>query len=627
LKRLIVENFFLMLIYLALFYLLLYLLPTSLLVCAVIFIIIMLMTFDYVKSITKKIISTQISSIENKLNVFNNKLNSIVDYHELMAEYFALFNDILYERAWAFYVFEESFFKLTKTVSNNPNTNLPPEIALTIPLKNLEPVAVKNLFNAGKNGANFNKSVFLEKNLNYLIPIAGKSQIAALLFTTEQNTKFLTASYSKKTAYRVLSKSGQILENTGLYLDLLQKNLEIKKLFQVSEKILSTFNTDEILSFLLEVLYELSWCDAAAIFLIESESGKLHRQVSKGYNKNVNLDLKLGQGAAGWVAQNKKISLLEDVSKSDQYFPARDQTKSQVVLPLQIRNEIIGVLCLESDEIGFYTENSLELLNLFANQAAISLYNAKQHEISLEKKSLEHELINAGNVQQVLTPKRPPVFEHLSISFSSIPSKIVSGDLFDLVPMEKTKLGVMIGDVSGKGAGAAIMMSLVLAGFRAYKKTQFAVCEVVAKLNNLLEESTSSGNYATFFYTIISTDNNTLTFTNAGHNPPFLIRSDGTVEKLKEGGIVLGFLTNQTYMQKTVPFEKDDILFCYTDGLTEAMNMEEEEFGEYRILQILKNNRHLNSYELKTEILKTVRKFTGKKDIEDDQTMLIIKHV
>ena len=143
----------------------------------------------------------------------------------------------------------------------------------------------------------------------------------------------------------------------------------------------------------------------------------------------------------------------------------------------------------------------------------IALYNAKQYEISLSKKHLEHELVNAAKVQKVLLPQRTPVYDHLQISFSHIPSKLVSGDLFDLAAINDHTLGLVVGDVSGKGAGAAIMMSLVLAGFRAYKKSRLAVCEVVARLNNLLEESVSDGRFATFFYALLSTEKKQITFT------------------------------------------------------------------------------------------------------------------
>jgi sigma-B regulation protein RsbU (phosphoserine phosphatase) len=184
----------------------------------------------------------------------------------------------------------------------------------------------------------------------------------------------------------------------------------------------------------------------------------------------------------------------------------------------------------------------------------------------------------------------------------------------------------MIGDVSGKGAQAAIMMSLLLAGFRAYKKTYLAVCEVVARLNNLLEESISTGHFATFFYALISTKNDTITYTNAGHNTPILIKADGSVQKLAGGGMVLGFLANEIYTQKSMPFKKGDTLICYTDGISEAMDLNDIEFGEERFLQVLRKNIELKSYDLKKIILEEIRQFTKRDDFIDDLTIIVVKY-
>jgi serine phosphatase RsbU (regulator of sigma subunit) len=214
----------------------------------------------------------------------------------------------------------------------------------------------------------------------------------------------------------------------------------------------------------------------------------------------------------------------------------------------------------------------------------------------------------------------------LNISFAHLASKMVSGDLFDLVPMDDQMLGVIIGDVSGKGAHAAIMMSLILAGFRAFKKSALTVCEIVARLNNLLEESVSEGNYATLVYLILSTRENKMIYTNAGHNPPILLHADGSTEKLMGGGIIIGYLPNQIYTQITKSFQKGDILFCYTDGLTEAINLDGIEFGEERLLQILKKNGHLNSYQLKNLILEEVHNFTRMQEFNDDLTIVIVKY-
>jgi len=556
---------------------------------------------------------------------FENRLNNISSYHEILPEFYHLFNILFPEKSWVFYVFAESSFRIIKYDTSKAEESIPEEIKFQTKNNNKIILDLSDSKIRADIDQYINTDLFLEHHLDTIIPIKGKSQTVALIFANKSTLEFLNNHEISGKAERVLLRAGQILENTALYLDLIQRNLEIKKIFEVSEKLLTSLDIEEILEFLLDTLAQVVPYDAGVIFLFDPETKNLYKKVSKGYEGGIDLTLKMGQGACGWVAETRRISLIKNVKYADHYYPIRPQTMSQVSIPLERQDELMGVLSLESDEVGYFTFHSIELLNLFANQAVVALHNAKQYEISITKKHLEHELVNAAKVQKVLLPQRPPVFKNLSISFSHIPSKLVSGDLFDLAPIDDNTLGLVVGDVSGKGAGAAIMMSLVLAGFRAYKKSRLAVCEVVARLNNLLEESVSDGRYATLFYALLSTKKKQITFSNAGHNPPYLFRSDGEIEELWDGGIVLGYLANQVYKQKTISFNKGDILLTYTDGITEALNLDNEEFGEKRLKSVVKNNINLSCLELRNKILEEVDNYTKSDLISDDRTMVIVK--
>jgi sigma-B regulation protein RsbU (phosphoserine phosphatase) len=629
LLRIFFETVLEFLLYLLIFIILVYLFHLSEFISSITIILIFLILHEKIKHFIKISISHKfyksIFQVEQSLLQFNNKLNRTTDYHELLADYSVLFDKIFSDKYWVFYIFETTSFKLLPLSDLSQNMRLPVNIRIKAEeekfIENVNTIAINNIYDII-----FEASDFPENNFDKLVIIDGKSQTIALTFTNSQNLYFLDDKNIADLFARVIRKSGQILENTALYLDIFEKNLQIKKVFEVSEKLLTSLNTNQILDFLLDALDQLIPFDAAVIFLYEPETEKLYTKISKGYAPNTDFPHKIGQGACGWVAKKKQISVIDDVTKSKIYYPARKETRSQAAIPLQIRDELIGILCLESDKLGYFTTQSLDVLNIFANQAAIALNNAKQYEVNLAKQSLEHELLKASKVQKVLLPDRPPSYKDLNISFAHIASKIVSGDLFDLVAIDNKTLGVIIGDVAGKGADAAIMMSVVLAGFRAYKKSFQKVCEIMARLNNLLYESIEDGYYATLFYGIISTDTKVITYTNAGHNPPYLINSDGAFVKLTGGGIVLGFLSNETYTQKTIPFRKGDILVCYTDGITEALNLNDEEYGEKRLLHILQQNLHLNSYELKKTIIKDVNNFTENKDLSDDLTIVIVKY-
>ena len=578
------------------------------------------------KNLRYKNNSGKFTRINDVLIAFGDRLDSISRYHELLTELYNLFNNLFPERTWLFYVYEKTDYQRIEYDTSRWEEDLPENIEFNISKKRHKLIKLKKTNQKSINGLGFNPRKFLQYDIDTLIPVRGQSQVIALLFCSSSNLTFLEESDIKTRAERILQKTAQLLESTALYLDLIQRNLEIKKLFEVSKKILTSLNTSEILDFLLDALIEVVPFDAGVIFLFDPQTKKLFQKASRGYEDGLDLTLKLGQGACGWVAETRKISLIKDTRVADHYFPIRPQTRSQISLPLERQEELMGVISLESNEVGHFTTHSIELLKLFANHAVIALQNARQYEISITKKHLEHELVHAGKVQQVLLPQTPPHLNKLNISFEHIPSKMVSGDLFDLATINEYTLGIVIGDVSGKGAGAAIMMSLVLAGFRAYRKSKLAVCEVVARLNNLLEESVSDGRFATLFYAIISTQDNKITYTNAGHNPPILFRANREFETLSGGGIVLGFLANQIYKQKTIPFKIGDLLLTYTDGITEALNSNGEEFGEERLINLVKNNLQLSSYDLKDLILTKVNQFTQSSEISDDQTLVIIKY-
>ncbi len=561
----------------------------------------------------------RINDLTEILTRFNNDLNRITDYHQMIAAVYQTLTLLFPEDSWCLYIREDGEYHLTQAdwPDTQPN-KLPPVIKITeIPHRQLVEKAELKL---------------AEPEVGDLLPdtfvvLEGKEDILGLIGSRRQSLHFLLFPEIKPLFERIMRKSGQMLENARIYTESIEQHKQIQRLIEISEKLLSSLSTNEILKSILEALDDLIPFDAAVIFLLDEESKLLHPKASKGYGNEVDLTLKVGQGACGWVAENKQISLLVDVNDSDHYYPVRKETRSQVTLPLMIQDELMGVLCLESNSKGYFNDKSLEILNLFANLAVIALNNARQHEISLAKKTLENELIKAGIVQKVLLPRQPPVYKDLNISFEHIASEIVSGDLFDLVPLNDRTLGLLIGDVSGKGAHAAIMMSLVLAGFRAYRKSHLEVCEVVARLNNLLQESISDGRYATLFYCMISIDSASITYTNAGHNPPILIHQDGSFDHLTGGGIVLGYLPNESFTQHRMPFLPGDTLVCFTDGITEALNRQGEEFGESQLQSVLINNRLKSAYDLRNSVLREIRNFTRSKKLSDDITLLIVKHL
>ena len=461
-----------------------------------------------------------------------------------------------------------------------------------------------------------------------ILPFRGHNKIFAFLLIDVNKIPFYGAPKAWKLMEKIQKKAGLILENTALILDLQNRNYQMRKLMEVGQKILSSFDIKTILDFILKNLKKVTHYDAAVIFLVDKKGEKLLNTSFAGYDPEAlkRMHLKVGQGSCGWVVQSGQIEVIDDVRTAEHYFALRKETRSQASIPLVFDNQVLGVICLESNRLAYFNHQLVDLLQLFAQMASIAIHNARQFKVMLAKKALEHELINASKVQKALLVQRAPKIEHLQITAVNLPSKIVSGDLYDIIRYDEHTVGLAIGDVSGKGAPAALTMVLVLAGLRSQKQFFMTACDIVYRLNNLLYESTAEGNYVTFFYTVINTEQNKLIYTNAGHNAPILLRASGEVERLHTGGIVIGFQPDFQYRQEEIPFNKGDILLMYTDGITEAMNASGEEFGEERLLDLLKKNREKSILDIRETIIKKVQEFSIKRVREDDMTLLVCKY-
>ncbi|MFQ5584716.1 MAG: SpoIIE family protein phosphatase [Calditrichia bacterium] len=405
-----------------------------------------------------------------------------------------------------------------------------------------------------------------------------------------------------------------------------KQSLETALLLEITKKITSTLNSAEVLESIVDSLSQLVTYDAAAIFLVDDKKNTLQHMVTRGYDPEFldRVPIKIDQGISGHVIRTKKALITPDVSKSRYYFPVKEDIKSQITIPLFSGENVIGVLVLESKEWNHFKQSDLKRLTTFASLASIAIDNAKLYEDSLRKKRLESDLLVASKIQKALLPRRPPCIPGIQIEALNIPSQIVGGDLYDVFRSNQDKLGVAIGDVSGKGAPAAILMAVVYAGFKSLLKEIYQVSEVIARLNNLLEEATTPGYFATFFFGMIEPQKNKLYYCNAGHNPPVLLKSNKRVSYLETGGTVLGFLPNQIYTQAAVEFASGDYLILYTDGITEIKNREGEEFGEDRLEKLLLKNYGAPPREMRKTILQSIQSFAGTMDFQDDVTMLII---
>jgi len=274
--------------------------------------------------------------------------------------------------------------------------------------------------------------------------------------------------------------------------------------------------------------------------------------------------------------------------------------------------------------------NEDELGDLAGSFNAMAAAVKRGREEAIARERLEQELETARQIQENLLPHKMPEVQGFEIAGTSIPSQQVGGDYFDFLETESGHLGIAIADVSGKGISAALLMSNIQAGLRAQIITGGEVSEIALRMNNLLVRSTDSHMFATFFFGILDRSRAVFTSTNAGHNPPFLLRADGRIERLEAGGLILGFLSDQQYGQQSVTIDPGDLLVLFTDGITEAAGPSPEGrsgnlFGEERLIDVLRAHRSEPAGEIQAAILRAISEHTFGLPQNDDITLVVIK--
>ena len=295
-------------------------------------------------------------------------------------------------------------------------------------------------------------------------------------------------------------------------------------------------------------------------------------------------------------------------------------------VPMAIKNEVRGVILLGKRLTGKpFSQSDLEYISSVASLAVISIENSRLFKEALEKQKLEKDLELARTIQKNLLPKKIPVFENVEIAAYNKTAKQVGGDYYDVIQLDQDNVLIAIADVSGKGVQAALLMANLQAFLKAIIKQNIPLVEASNLINDLVSENTTMGSFITFFWGILNTKEKTFTYVNAGHNPPILVRN-GNLIKLKAGGMILGVMTTVVdYQFETVQLEKGDLIVMFTDGITEAMDTEKNEYSDERLEKLISENTSGTAEEILKKIIDDVNEHTWGAEQSDDITCCVIK--
>jgi sigma-B regulation protein RsbU (phosphoserine phosphatase) len=422
---------------------------------------------------------------------------------------------------------------------------------------------------------------------------------------------------------------------------------------RVSQTLLSPLPLEETLGALLDQIFDVIPADRGLVLLLEEWEGEEapergHDLITHG-DRSVLLvckamkrrephsgggllteEVRISQAITRAVVTEGAILLTSDV-REDPRFQERESValsglRSVMAVPLAVEGRVTGMIYVDSRvEVKPFTERELLILTLIAGVAAIRVENMALLELQQEQRRLADELALASEIQLGLHPATPPSIEGYDLIGVSFPCYEVGGDYFDFIEKSDGRHVIAVGDVSGKGTGAALLMSSVHAAVRAHTRTRLTAREVVAEINQYIYDNTPPNRYVTLFYSELDPQTHELRYINAGHNAPILLRAEGGVERLQVGGVPVGILPSGEYQEAGTRLSPGDVLVIFSDGATESQNEVGEEFDEERLIEVLLRHRGDRAAVIRDRIDEALARFVGKAKAVDDLTMVIVK--
>ena len=404
-------------------------------------------------------------------------------------------------------------------------------------------------------------------------------------------------------------------------------------LAEIGKEVAAVLDLDQLLSNIAQLTRRVVDYRTFGILLYDEERQELDMKVAVHYGeKKVLPKVKLGEGLVGYAALHREAVLVPDVSQDPRYIKAVDDVRSELAVPMLLKDRCIGVFDLESPELDAFTKRDVEILTLLASQAAVAIENARLYETVLHSEArMEKELHFAKRVQAALLPLQlPKKLKGVDIAASFASARELGGDFYDFIVPDSNTLIVALGDVSGKGVPAALYS--VFAGElvrgrtfrRRFMPDQSTPSHVLGSINTILHERQLEEYYCTLCYAVFDLKRRTVTLSNSG--VPYPVRASGdTVAQIESPGVPLGSFYGTTYDEVTLPIAKDDVFMFCSDGVSEAMNRKSEEFTSEGVISVVQKSRTLSAREIVDNLVRAVDDHRAGFPPNDDTTVVAVR--
>lgn len=412
-------------------------------------------------------------------------------------------------------------------------------------------------------------------------------------------------------------------------------------LMAISRELNSTFDLPTLLKQILNAVTDLTQTETASIMLIDTESGDLRFEASHDLGvAGEDLDgfvIPMEGSIAGWVATHGEHQLIPDVSKDTRFFSDVDDevgtfAKNMLAVPLKAGDDVIGVVEAINKRTGeVWEDDDIPMLSAFADQAAIAIQTARYVDSEIKRKTMERDLEIGKQIQLSLLPKSPPKIPGWTIAATYTAARQVGGDFYDFfrLPIQSPTLGMVVADVADKGVPAALFMAVSRTVIRSTARARTHPAEVLAEANELIAIDADSSNlFVTTFYATLNIVTGKLTCANGGHNPPYLWDSaSGEFKAIHLPGVALGIMPNAKFDEEAFTLVPGDFVIFYSDGVTEAMNADREQFEEERLVAALPTDPNASAQDILDALVHAVNDFTGNAPQFDDFTAFVVKRM
>jgi len=458
------------------------------------------------------------------------------------------------------------------------------------------------------------------------VPLIVKNRVIGVINLESPQADHFTEE-NKRLLMLIGSRMAVGIENARLYTRTTRQARTLVLLNEIARELTSILNLDELLKRIAELLSRLIDYQMFSILLLDSSGEKLQHRFSLRFKENIHLkhDIPLGHGVVGYAVQHKEAVLVPDVRKDSRYIQLNPETKSELAVPLIYKDKVIGVLDLEHTRRGFFTEDHKRTITTLAAQVAIAIENAQLYEqIARQERKLERDLALARELQFRLLPPTLPSVKNLDIAAKFTPARAIGGDLYDFMSYSLSRIAIVIGDVSGKGAPAAIYAALVSGILRSHAPIEPAPAEMLSAVNFSLGERRIEAQFVSLIYAVWDDENRTLRVANSGLPRPIHC-SDGKIGVVEATGLPLGLFDDAEYDELNFKAKPGDMFVFFSDGILDASNKAGDLFGRRRLDQVVTRNCNASADAVVKAIFTAVTEHTAGADAFDDETVVVVR--